>query len=160
MESDIDYESKKTALIVTIIVILFILLGHVHPKEIQAKLKVELFTVDKFSVDWWSISHFLYFGLFGYLFPTYLGELFIIGIVWEILEDCLSAKQTTQMIDCSKKYTGIRKHFHHFSCNLMARNDDYWYGKSSDIFFNSMGLIIGFYLKMMSSNGEFAPYAK
>ena len=145
----INNETKTQITILTICVILFILVGHIYPDQIQSKLKHELATIDNFSIDWWSISHFMYFGILGYMLPTHLGELFIIGIIWEIIEDCLASPDNTQMIDCkSDTYTGIKKKFQHFSCNITGLKKDYWYGKVSDIFFNSMGLIVGQYLRI------------
>lgn len=144
IKKNIDKGTINFAVITTIIVILFILIGHVYPKEIQGGLKREIVSVKGTTFDLWSLSHFLFFGLLGYLFPYHLGELLIIGIIWEIIEDALAPPDNTQMVSCKQTYGGkLKQMFQNLWCNKTSRKGDYWYGKWDDIFANSLGIIIG-----------------
>lgn len=143
IEKKLDIGTVRFAFISTIAVILFILLGHVYPDQIQGGLKKEIVSVKGTTFDLWSLSHFLFFGLLGYLFPYNLGELLLIGVIWEIVEDALASPDSTQMVSCKKEYGGIKRKFQDIWCNKTARRGDYWYGKWDDVFANSLGIIVG-----------------
>lgn len=142
----------SVGVVITTAVLLFIVLGHYYPKEIQSALKRPLFTLPSATVDWWSVSHFLFFGTLAFLYPSHVCELFIISIIWEIIEDSLAPPQSKQLIDCSKKYNNFwTESFQGLWCEHLAREKDYWYGKWDDVFFNSMGIILGYGLRKMVS---------
>jgi len=90
------------------------------------------------NLDGWSIAHLLFFGMLGYLDPGKHVEYLCIGIGWELIETVLGQKKLTvcghriQLMGDqapSGVYTG--------------NNDGYWYGRSTDIMYNSVGYIIG-----------------
>jgi hypothetical protein len=137
----------KIAFSLTVVSLVFIMIGHVYPDKIQSKLKNVLFTLPQTDIDWWSVSHFVYFGILGYLFPNYLFELFIIGILWEVIEDGLTDSNKKQLLDCNKEYNGATKHFKHLWCKVFARDGDYWYGKWDDIFANLLGMVVGAFIR-------------
>jgi len=131
------------------IALVFILIGHVYPKEIQAFLKRPLLKLPETYIDWWSVSHFGLFCILAYLFPDYLFELFIIGVMWEVVEDLLSPPTSKGLVDCEKEYKNpLKETFKIISCDYTAREKDYWYGKWDDIFANLLGLVLGHYLRM------------
>lgn len=136
--------------ILTVLVISFIILGHYYPGQIQSALKRPLFTLPSATVDWWSVSHFLFFGVLAFLYPNHVCELFIISIIWEIVEDGLAPSNSKQLIDCDKKYPNSwADTFRSVWCEHLARDKDYWYGKWDDVFFNSMGILVGVGLRKM-----------
>ena len=124
--------------------LLFIVLGHRFQSNIQAPLKKELFRIsDKIIVDWWSVSHMIYFAILGWWFPNRFWFFFGFGIVWELIEDFLSKDADTKLVNCyNKEYKG---HFVKTWCNGIQ--DDYWYGKADDILMNTLGFIVGSYLR-------------
>ncbi len=143
-----DKGTVNFAIISTAFVILFIIIGHIHPKKIQGALKKEIISVEGTTFDIWSLTHFLFFGIFGYLFPYHLGELLIIGILWEIAEDALASPESTQIVDCKKEHRGLKQIFQDTWCNKLARKGDYWYGKWDDVFANSLGIIVGHWFRV------------
>jgi hypothetical protein len=138
-------ENIKIAGILCLVSLLFIIFGHYYPNEVQGVLKRPLFTLPAVSVDWWSISHFFFYAILSYLFPNYLMEILVISILWEIIEDGLSDAKNTQLVDCDKKN---KNWFSLFWCNIFSRPGGYWYAKWDDVFFNSLGIIFGHYLKV------------
>lgn len=134
---------------ITVIAILFIMVGHVYPDQIQSKLKKKIITIPETEFDMWSVTHFGFFAILAYLFPNHLFELFIIGILWEVLEDGLSDARNKQLVNCENNEKSKIKHlFQKLWCNGLARNGDYWYGKWDDIFANLMGLVTGQFIRL------------
>lgn len=89
------------------------------------------------SIDGWTLSHVLYFSYMGFLFPTYIYELIILGIFWELFEEGfgllgLLYPNNTLMKNCFEDY------------NHPGR---WWYGKKEDILANMIGLLIGLLLR-------------
>lgn len=140
----------KFSFYLTLFAILFIMLGHVYPDQIQSKLKKKIITLPQTDFDMWSVTHFGFFAILAYQFPNHLFELFIIGILWELLEDGLSDAKNKQLINCSTnhKKSYVKELFQKFWCNGLARNGDYWYGKWDDIFANILGLIFGHFIRL------------
>ena len=94
---------------ITVIAILFIMIGHVYPDQIQSKLKKKIITIPETEFDMWSVTHFGFFAILAYLFPNHLFELFIIGILWEVLEDGLSDAKNKQLVNCENNETSKMK---------------------------------------------------
>jgi len=127
----------------------FILLGHYYPGEIQSVLKRPIVTVPSFVLDWWSVTHLLFFAVLAYLFPDHLFELFVGGIVWEIIEDGLSPRDSKGLVTCDKKYdNNWMETFKVMWCDNIAREKDYWYGKWDDVFSNLLGLLLGHFVRI------------
>lgn len=67
--------------------------------------------------DLWALSHATLYFMLGYLFPKHLFILMLMGIVWEVIE------------------TGL------------GTVSDWWFGRTTDIAFNLVGLIGGYALR-------------
>ena len=81
-------------------------------------------------LDGWGILHFLFFMMLAYLYPTHLLLIFILGVIWEVVESIF--------------------HDHPFyisKCNYVLDTDHvagWWYGRWQDIVMNSLGMILGY----------------
>ena len=53
----------------TLLALLFIVVGHKYRDQVQTKLKKEFIKLPETTVDWWSISHILLYRIFGFLIP-------------------------------------------------------------------------------------------
>lgn len=134
----VDSLANRIVLGATIISIIFIMVGHIYRDQVQNLLKNPLYKVDEFFIDWWSVSHFLLFSLFGFVKPGYPFTSFICGIAFEVFEDSMASDETTQIVDCiSNKKSVIGG----IMCN--GYEDSYWYAKLDDIFINLLGYIVG-----------------
>ena len=99
-------------------------------------------------MDWWSVSHVAFFAILAFLFPDHLFELFILGIIWEIIEDGLSPRNSKGLINCNRQYQNSWVNtFKVMWCDNIAREKDYWYGKWDDVFSNTIGLLIGHFIR-------------
>ena len=76
--------------------------------------------------DYWALLHTVLFFILAYLFPQYILEFSIIGIMWELLEYSTGDPEVREII------------------GLDFRGGKWWYGRLSDIMFNSIGLILGY----------------
>lgn len=130
-------DSNKINIIIAlcIIAILFIIVGHIYREQIQLVLKKEFVRFPSSSLDWWSVSHFVLFGIFGFLMPNYPLSFFTIGSIFELLEDYLSSDDSTQLCDCK---TVVKNKVW---CNGIQ--DDYWYMNPTDPWVNLTGYIVG-----------------
>ena len=121
----------------TLLALLFIVVGHKYRDQVQTKLKKEFIKLPETTVDWWSISHILLYMIFGFLIPDKHTTFLLIGVIFEVLEDMLSSDKTTQLVNCTDS---INKN------NIMCKfsiNTDYWYGKWDDVFMNLLGYTLG-----------------
>lgn len=90
------------------------------------------------NIDGWSVTHLLFFGLLGVLYPGRPLQFLSVGILWEVIETALGQNKLEvsgkrlQLIgdqDADGTPTG--------------NDDSYWYGKSSDIVVDILGYCIG-----------------
>jgi len=126
--------------IIFILSLLFIEFGHDHRDKIQSLLKNRIFKWKWIDCDFWSLTHFGLFAYFGYIRPHQFWKYFILGTIWEIIEDYLSSNEETKLVNCKDK-----NNKNHFWCN--GYEDNYWYGKYDDILFNTLGFLVGMYIK-------------
>lgn len=131
----LDYPIRL-AIAITIICILFIVFGHANRESVQAKLQRPIAKLPASEVDYWSISHFMLFAIYGYLIPGYPLTFLSIGVLWEMTEDMLSSSKNTKLTDC-KQCSNLNS----ILCN--GYEDGYWYGKWDDIIFNTLGYLVG-----------------
>jgi hypothetical protein len=121
-----------------ILALLFICFGHVYREQVQLALKREFFKFPECSLDWWSVSHFCLFALFGFLIPEYPLTFFALGMGFELVEDGLSSDQTTQLANCAN--SAVKATNPMCWCSI---NNDYWYMNPSDPWVNLTGYIVG-----------------
>jgi len=93
------------------------------------------------SIDGWTFSHLLYFTYLGFLFPTYIYELVLLGIFWELFEEGFGLlgilyPNNQLMKDCLEDYYHPGR---------------WWYGKKEDLLANMIGLVIGLCLREFQS---------
>lgn len=83
-------------------------------------------TIGNTKLDWWSVTHFMFYTILGFAFPHLWKWLLLCSISWELLE-------------CIMSY--VEK----------AIKDDkeviYWCGKWSDLFVNTSGFIVGLFIR-------------
>ncbi len=144
----IDPGTIQFCIFLTLFALSFIVLGHFFPGQIQSMLKRPILVVPSAVIDWWSVTHIVFFGFMGFFFPDYLFELFLLGILWEVIEDGLSPRENKGLVTCNKNYKNAWMNtFKTMWCDNIAREKDYWYGKWDDVFSNTLGLLIGHFLR-------------
>jgi len=90
-----------------------------------------------FAIDKWYLTHLLFYGLLGYLYPDALNLTMTIGLIWEIFEFYLSYSKPKWFFKCF---------------NTKHNSSEYWYGRFSDIFVNYIGFMAGSSLKMLTNH--------
>lgn len=132
-----DILTSPNFYIPVIVAIALIVFGHVYESVVQGTMNVTLFKVGGMEIDWWAFSHFLLYAYFGYYFPDYFIEFFIIGTLWEIFEGALCHKSFYHLLNC--------KNSNNFICQRLNEIGDckYWYGRIDDIVMNTLGFVVG-----------------
>ena len=90
------------------------------------------------EIDGWSISHLVFFGLLGVLYPGQHLQFLVVGIVWEVIESALGQNN----IEVSGKRLQLIGEQDEEG-NSTDKPDAYWYGKESDIVMDVVGYAIG-----------------
>jgi hypothetical protein len=90
------------------------------------------------EIDGWSISHFLFFGLLGVLFPGHHLQFFVTGVFWEVIETALGQNQL-EVSGKRLQLVGDQDD----EGNSTGKDDAYWYGKESDIVMDMAGYCLG-----------------
>lgn len=89
-----------------------------------------------FDLDGWSVTHFGFFALLGYLYPDTFLVAMSIGIGWEVFEH-LAGKNRPAILggfgDCMTTDPGIQ--------------GSWWFGRFSDIITNILGFLFGVWLR-------------
>ena len=136
----LDKYQNELVVGVSIFALLFIIIGHIYRDQIQAKFKKPLATVPAFDIDYWSVTHFMLFAFFGFVFPNHAFTFACFGAMFELFEDGVSSDDKTQLIDCKNKDTKSS-----FIGNIYCNGDpnSYWYAKLDDIAINVFGYITG-----------------
>jgi hypothetical protein len=144
----IDTGTVRFVFFMSLAAFFFILLGHYYPGKIQAVLKKPLLTVPSAVIDWWSVTHMIFFGILAFFFPDHLFELFLFGVFWEVVEDGLSPRDSKGIVNCDTNYKNeLINTFKDMWCDNIAREKDYWYGKWDDVFSNLIGLLVGHFIR-------------
>ena len=143
-------------IVLIVFALVFIMVGHEYRDEIQSVLKRKYLDLPKDDIDRWSLSHLFLFMLIGFIKPNYHLTAFTVGAVFEVFEDYMASDVHTQLADCTNPIepsTNKRKFF----CN--GRQDDYWYAKHSDVFWNLFGYTIGSAIRtQFFSDGKVGPF--
>lgn len=126
---------------IPIIICLVVIIMISQIKPIQAAMKHKIIEFAGIRMDIWSISHILLYMYFGYVFPDYFAEFFIIGIIWELFESSFHRDTFDKLIGCHNSVSQI--------CEFISKIKpyDFWYGKCDDIIMNMLGFTIGVIIK-------------
>ena len=92
------------------------------------------------DLDGWSLTHFTFYFLLGYFFPNYVYYSFILGVLWELFED-YSGKYEPKILDG----------WGFCSVHTDRQDGKWWYGKTTDILMNTLGLYVGYHIRQMKS---------
>lgn len=133
----INEHAVAICILLSIVALIFIMCGHVYREQVQTALKQEFVKLPATTFDWWSVSHALLYGIFGFLIPNYHVSFFLLGAGFEIVEDMFSGDSTTQLADCMTNDKDSK-----FMCKFSI-NNDYWYAKWDDVFVNLLGYTLG-----------------
>ncbi len=128
--------------IISIIVILSIIAyGKILKQHKKADI-LEKKICDADFCDGWTILHVLLYLLFGYFFPDRHLLFLIVSIIWELFETYLG---THKLMINGKRFVLIGKT--DLDGNLTGEDDDndFWYGRISDVAFNMLGYTLGDY---------------
>jgi len=81
------------------------------------------------DLDGWSVTHFCWYGLMGYIFPLNAVDVMSVGAFWEGVEWCLGEARPA-----------ILGGFGDCPNNVNAqKNEKWWYGRFSDLAMNALG---------------------
>lgn len=90
------------------------------------------------DIDGWSISHFLFFGLLGVLYPGQHLQFFLVGFGWEVIETLLG-QYKFGMTGSRLQLIGEQDE----EGRPTGNDDAYWYGKESDVVVDVLGYSLG-----------------
>jgi hypothetical protein len=93
------------------------------------------------EIDGWSITHLVFFGLLGFLYPGHYLQFLAAGIIWEVIETGLGQNR----FEVSGKRLQLIGE-QDDEGNSTGKKDAYWYGKESDIVVDVVGYTIGSFL--------------
>ena len=88
-----------------------------------------------FDLDGWSITHFAFFALLGYLYPDTFWVAMALGVSWEVFEHFLG-----------KNRPGILGGFGDCITTDPSVEGPWWFGRISDIIMNMAGFLFGAWL--------------
>ena len=86
-----------------------------------------------FGLDGWSVTHFVFFMIMGYLYPNTIIQTTSLGIIWELFEHLYGKHRPGWLGGYG-------------DCNDLATDKEggnWWYGKWTDIVCNMAGFLIG-----------------
>jgi len=89
-----------------------------------------------YDLDGWSLSHFLFFMMIGYMYPDKFYLSVLLGIIWELFESFYGKKRPGFLGgfgDCATTDPNVE-------------SGAWWYGRLSDIICNVVGLLVGIIL--------------
>ena len=92
-----------------------------------------------YDLDGWSITHFGYHMLIGYTFPNMFIEAMILGIIWELWEQYYGKNAGKTLIGIANCKLGTD--------STDSNEDNWWFGRVSDIIMNLLGFMLGQYIK-------------
>ena len=107
--------------------------GHLRCRlQFQDPLATSLGVAD---LDGWSVTHFLFFSILGYVFPgPQKGAVaFLGGTAWELVEHWMGKSRPPWM----GGWGGCQ------APEMEAHNANWWYGRPSDLVMNGLGLLAG-----------------
>jgi hypothetical protein len=92
------------------------------------------------EIDGWSVSHLVFFGLLGFLYPGHHLQFLAVGVFWEGVETALG-QNVLKVRGARLQLIGDQDEAG-FSTDE-GEGEAYWYGKGSDIIMNNLGYAVG-----------------
>lgn len=99
--------------------------------------------------DYWAVTHFAFFAILGFMFPQHLLLLTLVGIIWEFIETLLGTRE----IKLSGRRLMLIGSTDENGNVTDPEKDKWWYGRVSDIAFNTVGIVIGITLRLYYDGG-------
>lgn len=93
------------------------------------------------EIDGWSVTHLVFFGLLGLLYPGHYLQFLAVGVAWEVIETGLGQNN----IEVSGKRLQLIGEQDEEG-NSTGKKDAYWYGKESDVIMDVLGYMLGSFL--------------
>jgi hypothetical protein len=118
-------------------------------EDLLAKAKVLDHPIAQ-KIDGWSVSHLVFFFILGVLFPRRHLQFLLVGYGWEVIETYLG-QGDIRLSGMRIKLIGenVPQVQPDGSVKYVADDDQYWYGKESDVIMDILGYSIGSYLADM-----------
>jgi hypothetical protein len=95
---------------------------------------ISLRFLDPNCCSWWPISHFIVFAVAAALSPNAWWLFFIIGVIWELIEESMGCIVTVRR---RRKAVKAGKE------PDMEYDDHWWAGSAKDLVFNALGIGVG-----------------
>ena len=106
---------------------------YVHHDPLNKQI-VDIPLISKNCCSLWPISHFVLFGIYGYIWPHYSWVLFLYGVLWEVLEGIMNTLETAKGEKVKHQQTRKGDKIEYVT---------WWEASYKDILFNSVGIIVG-----------------
>jgi hypothetical protein len=90
------------------------------------------------QIDGWSVSHLVFFGVLGFLYPGNHLQFFAVGYLWEVVETILGQNRL-EMSGARLQLIGEQDE----NGNSTDTKEAYWYGKESDMIMDVAGYAVG-----------------
>jgi hypothetical protein len=122
-----------TVYVICVIVIIAygFLLSRLKTRDYMAERVLEKVPEVDARLDWWSVSHLLFFGLLGVLYPGKHLQFLVVGALWEVIESAAGSPKSPLA-----KWMGQNME------NNQAASG-YWYGRLSDVLMDMVGYTVG-----------------
>lgn len=88
-------------------------------------------------LDGWGVLHFWFFALLTFHFPTCWVQIWVAGILWEVVESLFKERP-----------------FYLTQCNTPTESKNWWYGRWEDIVMNTFGMLCGLWLAQYRAPGK------
>jgi len=95
--------------------------------------------------SWWPVSHFIFYAIIGWFYPTQFIPAMLMGILWEGIEWTIGEyTQNSNEIKDIKDIKDIKsKNIYDTIRNKKQYIDQWWQGNTNDILFNAAGFLAG-----------------
>jgi len=142
-------DSKIKILFCCLVVIIFIFTYGYVVRNYLKKDVLENNFAECQGCDYWAVTHFAFFTFLGFMFPQNLLLLTIFGILWEFIETLIGTRE----IKLSGRRLMLVGSTDENGNVTDPEKDKWWYGRVSDVAFNTVGIVVGITLRMYYDGG-------
>lgn len=129
-------EAIDISIIIVILVMGIFMYGKYRCDNYQKYKDPFLSQLGIWDIDGWSLLHFIVFVVGGFLYPNMWWFLTLGGVGWEIFETYYDNFKPA-----------ILKGYGECGINDGSPHSKWWFGRMSDIMVNTLGVIVGVYLR-------------